>query len=107
MFDPLSGRRFLQASAVAGAFGFWPGPPRADDKKKQSANDKLHVGVIGIAGQGAYDLNEVHKSGGAGNGAFWDFIEGPSGDGIARKLRILGSAPQGGQTRERSSRATV
>src|SRR5260370_17349988 len=75
MFDPLSRRRFLQASAVAGAFGFWPGSSQADDKKKQSANDKLHVGVIGIAGQGAYDLNEVYASGGGGIVAFFGRIE--------------------------------
>jgi len=64
MNKPLSRRRFLQATAVAGTFGFWPGAGWGKDKK-QSANDKLHVGVIGIAGQGAYDLNEVYKSGGA------------------------------------------
>src|SRR5262249_20575352 len=28
-----------------------------------AANDRLHVGVIGVAGQGEYDLNEVAKAG--------------------------------------------
>jgi hypothetical protein len=78
MSKPFSRRRFMQATAAAGAFGFWPIGARADDKK-QSANDKLHVGVIGIAGQGAYDLNEVYNSGGAEIVALCDVIEGPTG----------------------------
>jgi predicted dehydrogenase len=49
----LSRRRFLQATA-AGATGFWTFA-RAEDKKV-AANDKLHVGVVGIAGRGAENI---------------------------------------------------
>src|SRR5438874_12220704 len=59
----LSRRRFLQASA-AGAMTFWGGRSAADDKKP-SANERVHVGVIGVAGQGAYDWTEVDKAGAA------------------------------------------
>jgi predicted dehydrogenase len=31
--------------------------------KKQSANDRLHVGVIGVAGQGDYDMSNVAAAG--------------------------------------------
>jgi predicted dehydrogenase len=54
---PLTRRRFLQATAV-GVAGFWPRGLPAEDKKP-SANDRLHVGVIGVAGQGDYDMNNV------------------------------------------------
>jgi predicted dehydrogenase len=101
MSDALSRRRFLQASAVAGAFGFWPGPAQAEDKKKQSANDKLHVGVIGIAGQGAYDLNEVYASGGAEIVALCDVIEGPTGAGLDTNPRLRERGEQVAKTRER------
>ncbi len=55
-------RRFLQTSAAAGAAGLWSGLLIAGDKKG-SANEKLHVGVIGIAGQGGGDMNAVHGAG--------------------------------------------
>jgi predicted dehydrogenase len=57
----LSRRRFLQASAVATA-GFWTGLSSASDGKP-SANDRVAVGVIGIAGQGTYNLNGVVGAG--------------------------------------------
>src|SRR2546425_1232768 len=101
MSDALSRRRFLQASAVAGAFGFWPAGVPADEKKKQSANDKLHVGVIGIAGRGAYDLNEVYASGGAEIVALCDVIEGPTGAGLDTNPRLRERGEQVAKTRER------
>jgi predicted dehydrogenase len=56
----LSRRRFLQASASAAAIvGFWPGSAPAQD----STSDKLRVGVIGIAGQGTYNLNQTEAAG--------------------------------------------
>jgi predicted dehydrogenase len=58
-------RRFLQTTAAVGAAGFWQGLLRADVQKQGSANEKLHVGVIGVAGQGRYNWNEVVKTGGA------------------------------------------
>jgi predicted dehydrogenase len=104
MSKPFSRRRFLQTTAVAGAFGFWPGSARADDKK-QSANDKLHVGVIGIAGQGAYDLNEVYDSGRAEIVALCDVIEGPGGAGLENNPRLRERGEQVAKTRERFPQA--
>src|SRR5262245_43496960 len=101
MHNLFSRRRFLQASAVAGAFGFWPGSSKADDKKKPSANDKLHVGVIGIAGQGAYDLNEVYASGGAEIVALCDVIDRPNGAGLDSNPRLRARGAQVAKTRER------
>jgi predicted dehydrogenase len=105
MSHAFSRRRFLQASAVAGAFGFWPGPARGEDKKKQSANDKLHVGVIGIAGQGTYDLNEVYASGGAEIIALCDVIEGPNGAGLDNNPKLKDRGQQVAKTRERFPQA--
>ena len=55
----LSRRRFLQTTA-AGATLVWSGRVSAQDKQT-SANERIHVGVIGVAGQGEYDLNEVAR----------------------------------------------
>ena len=57
-------RRFLQTTAAAGAMTFWGGRLLAEDKKV-SANERVHVGIIGVAGQGEYDTNEVAKAGAA------------------------------------------
>ena len=51
-------RHFLQTAAAATAVGLAGRPAPADDKKV-SANERLNVGVIGVAGQGAYDMHEV------------------------------------------------
>src|ERR1700693_2176388 len=56
----VSRRRFLQASAAGLSFGFWSGRSSGSDKKS-SANSRLHVGVIGLTNQGAYDMNEVAR----------------------------------------------
>jgi predicted dehydrogenase len=56
-------RHFLQAT-TAGALSYWTGLPRARGKDN-SPNERLHVGVIGVAGQGAYDLREVAAAGAA------------------------------------------
>lgn len=55
-------RRFMQAAAV-GSVGFWTGTSSADDDKKPSANDKLHVGVVGCAGQGNHDWTNIVAGG--------------------------------------------
>lgn len=62
MANRLSRRRFLQTAAAAGAVGFYPGLLRADDKKV-SANEKVNVGIIGVAGQGEYDMNQTAAAG--------------------------------------------
>jgi predicted dehydrogenase len=63
MRNHLTRRRFLQTTA-AGAMTFWSGRSRAEERKV-SANERVHVGVIGVAGQGAYDMNEVANAGAA------------------------------------------
>ncbi len=69
-------RRFLQAAA-AGTSAFFAWPLRAEDKKP-SANERLHVGVIGVAGQGAYNWTEVDRAG-AEIVALCDVDEGRAG----------------------------
>ncbi len=64
MNQPISRRRFLQTAAAAGTVGLGTSFLRAEDKRG-SPNDRLQVGVIGIAGQGTYDLNEVARAGAA------------------------------------------
>src|SRR5262249_15310836 len=57
----LSRRRFLQATASAAV-----AVPllRADDPPR-SANERLHVGVIGVTNHGEYEWPEVHTAGAA------------------------------------------
>src|SRR5207249_10858874 len=64
MGNYISRRRFLQTTAAAGALTFWSGRSSATENKV-SANERVQVGVIGVAGQGQYDLNEVAKAGAA------------------------------------------
>jgi predicted dehydrogenase len=60
----LSRRRFLQTSAVIGAATLGTAVLGAKEKK-DSPNERLHVGVIGVAGQGAYDMDNVAGAGAA------------------------------------------
>ncbi len=55
-------RHFLRTGAAAGASAFFAWPLLAEDKKP-SANDRLQVGVIGVAGQGEYDWREAARAG--------------------------------------------
>src|SRR5205807_8040176 len=55
MSEQLTRRRFLQAGAALAAAA---GPLAAEDKKT-SVNEKLHLGIIGVGGQGSYDLAHV------------------------------------------------
>src|SRR5437016_2613935 len=50
-------RKFLQASAAASAASFFVNPASAQPR------ERIRVGVIGVAGQGTYNLNEVDKTG--------------------------------------------
>jgi predicted dehydrogenase len=56
----LSRRRFVQAGA---AIGLGAGFLRADDAKPAAAEDRLQVGVIGVAGQGEYNWTNVVQAG--------------------------------------------
>src|SRR5579859_688345 len=61
MSTRLSRRRFLQTSAATiGAAGLAPLILRSDEKKAPP-NERLHVGVIGVAAQGAYNWGEIAK----------------------------------------------
>jgi len=55
-------RRFLQTTVAAGAVGYFSGALPAADRKP-GPNDRLQVGVIGVAAQGAYDWGEVARAG--------------------------------------------
>src|SRR5262245_6617598 len=57
MSSRLSRRRFLHASAVGAAAGFFSGAARAD--REPGPSEKLGVAVIGVAGQGDYNLRNV------------------------------------------------
>jgi predicted dehydrogenase len=61
MHRDLNRREFLRSSVAVGAASLSAGLLRS----AHSANERLHVGVIGVAGQGAYDLREVDKAGAA------------------------------------------
>ncbi|MDX1934150.1 MAG: Gfo/Idh/MocA family oxidoreductase [Capsulimonadales bacterium] len=50
-------RRFLEVSSAAGATLLLPGSGRTANV--QAANEKLNIGVIGVAHQGEYNLNSV------------------------------------------------
>jgi predicted dehydrogenase len=58
MSKRLHRRRFLHDVLAVGAATYWSGRLLGGDIKA-SANERLHVGVIGVAGQGAYDMGEV------------------------------------------------
>jgi predicted dehydrogenase len=58
----LTRRRFLHTTAAAGATGYFSGLLPAADKKP-GPNDRLHVGVIGVAAQGDYDWTNVAAAG--------------------------------------------
>jgi predicted dehydrogenase len=64
MSHRLTRRRFLQTTAAIGAAGSWTGLLPAGEKKP-AANERLHVGVIGVAGQGGSDMNQVAQAGAA------------------------------------------
>ena len=59
----LTRRKFLQTASTLGAIGCWSGRLTAAEKPV-SANERLHVGVIGVRGQGTHDMTGV-----AGGGA--------------------------------------
>jgi predicted dehydrogenase len=58
MANHLTRRHFLQTTAAATCAG-----PLLAAEKKISANERLHVAVIGVNGQGNYDMTEVAKAG--------------------------------------------
>jgi predicted dehydrogenase len=73
----LTRRRFLQSNAIAGGVLICGASLRAD--QKQPPSEKLNVAVVGIAGQGAYDLGQVAAAGGANIVALCDVDENRTG----------------------------
>src|SRR5262249_39766922 len=62
MWHSLTRREFLKTAGAVGAIGVSSrGFPAAD--KPVSANERLHVGVIGVRGQGTHDMNGVAEGG--------------------------------------------
>jgi predicted dehydrogenase len=59
----LTRRRFIQTSAALGALSLGAGFLQA--KRKDSPNERLHVGIIGVAGRGGEDMNGVADAGAA------------------------------------------
>ena len=60
MSQKKSRRAFLKTSALVGA-GFWVGPRvLAQDK---SPNEKVNVAVIGVTGQGGWNVNQLVEAG--------------------------------------------
>jgi predicted dehydrogenase len=57
-------RRFLQTSAAIGLTGLWERNLPARETRFPPS-ERLQVGVIGVAGQGGYDLHEVAGAGAA------------------------------------------
>src|SRR6516162_8184978 len=60
----LSRREFLETGTTLGVAGLFCGFDTTITRL-DSPNDRLHVGVIAVAGQGAYDLREVANAGAA------------------------------------------
>ena len=58
MLHRFTRRRFLQSSAAVLLTA-----PLLAAEKKTSPNERLHVAVIGVNGQGNYDMTEVAKAG--------------------------------------------
>ena len=54
-------RRFLQASAALGATGFFVHPLSAAEQQPR-AHERIRVGIIGVAGKGGSNLNEIERT---------------------------------------------
>jgi predicted dehydrogenase len=61
MVKQINRRRFLATGTAAMTGTYWADPSPA--RSKPTANDRLHVGVIGVAGQGEYDWANVAAAG--------------------------------------------
>ena len=80
----LSRRRFLHAGAAVTVASLWPSA-RAEEKKVE-ANDKLHVGVVGIAGRGAGNIADLADVSTCQIVALCDVDEGRKDQGV-QKMR--------------------
>jgi predicted dehydrogenase len=77
----LSRRRFLHTGAAVTVAGLWPSL-RADEKA--NANDRLHVGVVGVAGQGAYNWGQLAALSDVEIVALCDVDEGRKDNGVQK-----------------------
>ena len=55
----LTRRRFLHETAGLSAAALLAAPFARAEVKKKSPSERLNIGVVGVAGQGAYDLGNV------------------------------------------------
>lgn len=55
-------RRFLKATALAAATGYFVNPFNAAEVQP-GANERIRVGIVGVAGKGGDNLNHVERSG--------------------------------------------
>ena len=53
---PITRRRFIYSTALAAGAAAVAGPAIAASPRKLSANDKLNIGVVGVMGKGASDM---------------------------------------------------
>jgi predicted dehydrogenase len=51
-------RHFLRASAALGTGSFFVNPGAAQERQPP-ASERVRIGIVGVAGQGAYNLNEI------------------------------------------------
>src|SRR5580765_4235184 len=54
---PMTRRRFIYGTAMAAGAAAIAGPAIAAETRKLSANDKLNIGVVGVMGKGASDMD--------------------------------------------------
>jgi predicted dehydrogenase len=55
-------RRFLQTSAAAATAGFFVNPLGAGERQPRG-NERIRVGIVGVAGKGGDNLNQIEKAG--------------------------------------------
>src|SRR2546423_13836194 len=60
MTSEMNRRRFLRDAALTGA-AVWIGEAQSRAQQNKSPNEKLNIGVIGVANQGRYNLDNVRS----------------------------------------------
>ncbi|MCI0378937.1 MAG: Gfo/Idh/MocA family oxidoreductase [Gemmataceae bacterium] len=76
-------RRFLKVSAGLAATGYFAGVAPAQEQVQPA--DRIRVAIVGVNGQGTWNLNEVEKSGLAEIVALCD-VDVPRSDGVRKRF---------------------